>query len=473
MVTWSSGEKYKMISRATDFAGNIELVSDGAEFTFDNEAPVITIKIDDDSKFTNSKDITLSIESLEPDIIGLEMAFSFDNIKWTSWETFDQVKYLSFVTIDDGEKHIYCKVRDLAGNIAEPVFDSIILDTTPPHSLSLTINNNAYVTYSSLVTLEFDAVDDTAGLDLMSLSTDGITWSGWENFVDTTEFTLPSGEGYKTIYFKVKDKAGNEAEPISNSIFLKTQPDELDDDDDNDGVPNSLDAFPIDPAASVDHDGDKYPDSWNFDKTIADSTTGLQLDSFPKDPAAAVDSDGDGYPDHWNPGMSIESSTTGLYLDAFPNDAAAAVDSDGDHYPDSWNTDKSEADSTTGLTLDEFPYDSTRHAQSTQNSQRNPSDMVIYPIIIVFILVIIVLIAISIIIRKKRSHQTSPKQPEKNMDKILNDLKYDVIHGEHPEDRELSGAELRELLNNNFQKYDARLADETSEIINNIIEESD
>ena len=47
------------------------------------------------------------------------------------------------------------------------------------------------------------------------------------------------------------------------------------DDRDNDGVPDNLDAFPDDPAASIDTDGDGMPDDWNPSATaeqIAAST---------------------------------------------------------------------------------------------------------------------------------------------------------------------------------------------------------
>ena len=58
-------------------------------------------------------------------------------------------------------------------------------------------------------------------------------------------------------------------------------------DSDGDGVPNSSDAFPGDPAASKDTDKDGKPDEWNAGKTQADSTstTRLELDD---------DKDGDG-----------------------------------------------------------------------------------------------------------------------------------------------------------------------------------
>lgn len=66
------------------------------------------------------------------------------------------------------------------------------------------------------------------------------------------------------------------------------------DDSDGDGAPNSLDAFPLDIAASVDTDGDGYPDNWNSGMSEADSTTGLTLDAYPNDVACWLSAHGDG-----------------------------------------------------------------------------------------------------------------------------------------------------------------------------------
>ena len=86
-------------------------------------------------------------------------------------------------------------------------------------------------------------------------------------------------------------------------------------DTDGDGEEDGVDAFPNDPAASMDSDNDGYPDAWNTGKTQSDSTTGLILDLAPYDPNANRDSDDDGILD---------------YYDAFPNDPSEQYDSDGD-----------------------------------------------------------------------------------------------------------------------------------------------
>jgi hypothetical protein len=59
-------------------------------------------------------------------------------------------------------------------------------------------------------------------------------------------------------------------------------------DTDGDFVDDSDDAFPNDPSASTDTDGDGLPDDWNPGYTALDSTTGLLVDR---------DDDNDGYTD--------------------------------------------------------------------------------------------------------------------------------------------------------------------------------
>jgi hypothetical protein len=66
------------------------------------------------------------------------------------------------------------------------------------------------------------------------------------------------------------------------------------DDSDGDGVANTQDAFPLDPAASVDSDHDGYPDAWNSGRSASDSTTGLALDVFPQDSACWLQSHANG-----------------------------------------------------------------------------------------------------------------------------------------------------------------------------------
>ncbi|MCK5562519.1 MAG: hypothetical protein KAJ51_18100, partial [Thermoplasmata archaeon] len=181
----------------------------------------LSVVINENAKFTNSTLVTLVLNAYDS-LSGIsEMSFSTDTKTWTSWETFNWTESMN-LSAGDGEKIIYFRVRDKANNTAEPIFSSIILDTTPPHSLSILINNGALETNSTLVTLKLNASDALSGIYLMSFSTDGENWDTWRNYTNTILNDLSDGDGEKTIYFRVKDRAGNIAEPASATIFLDT-----------------------------------------------------------------------------------------------------------------------------------------------------------------------------------------------------------------------------------------------------------
>jgi uncharacterized repeat protein (TIGR03806 family) len=120
-------------------------------------------------------------------------------------------------------------------------------------------------------------------------------------------------------------------------------------DSDNDGVPDSSDAFPNDASETQDSDNDGVGDN---------------SDSFVTDAAASTDSDGDGYPD-----ALIDGVSTDLILDVFPNDAAAAIDSDGDGYPDSLFEGIE-----TQLVADAFPNDPNEQLDSDSDGVGDNAD---------------------------------------------------------------------------------------------------
>ena len=84
-----------------------------------------------------------------------------------------------------------------------------------------------------------------------------------------------------------------DAFPLDPAASLDTDNDGIgnnaDPDDDNDTVEDSLDAFPLDPAASVDTDGDGMPDDWN------DGASAIVIGESPL--TVDDDDDNDGIPD--------------------------------------------------------------------------------------------------------------------------------------------------------------------------------
>ncbi len=220
MLSEGDGEK-SIYFRVSDFTGNIaDAVSD--TIILDTISPQeLSIIINEDAKFTNANYVNLALSAVDP-VSGIaDMTFSYDAVNWLPWETFSPSRAIQLKP-GDGEKRIYFKVSDKVGNIANSIFDSIILDTTPPHSLSILINDGANETNSILVSLDVNAIDDTSGVNQMSFSNDGKNWSTKEDYEETKSYNLPSGDGTKTVFFIVEDRVGNTADPISTTIILNT-----------------------------------------------------------------------------------------------------------------------------------------------------------------------------------------------------------------------------------------------------------
>lgn len=105
-------------------------------------------------------------------------------------------------------------------------FFNLTLDTLAPAGLEVAINDDAVYTTSSEVTL-FITIDDedTTGYQMKIWGIDGAESeedASWETYTDTKTVTLPDGDGFKTIYIKVRDDVGNETAAVSDSITLDT-----------------------------------------------------------------------------------------------------------------------------------------------------------------------------------------------------------------------------------------------------------
>jgi parallel beta-helix repeat protein len=97
----------------------------------------------------------------------------------------------------------------------------IKLDKTPP-SGSILINNGEAYTTSLPVTLNLSATDPLSGMAQMRFSSNGTSWSIWENYNTSKAWNLTSGDGLKSVYVEYRDKAGAVSQPYSATIILDT-----------------------------------------------------------------------------------------------------------------------------------------------------------------------------------------------------------------------------------------------------------
>ena len=96
-------------------------------------------------------------------------------------------------------------------------------DTAAP-SGTISVNSGNAFTNSTSVTLNLSATNPTAGdpVSDMRFSTDGTTFGAWVPFAATSPFTLPSGDGSKTVFVQYRNGAGAVSATASDSITLDT-----------------------------------------------------------------------------------------------------------------------------------------------------------------------------------------------------------------------------------------------------------
>ena len=103
---------------------------------------------------------------------------------------------------------------------------NLTLDTTAPSGLSITLNDSDIYTTTTAVTLAVSLNDEnTNGYQMKVWGTAGVAEENaatWETYQKSSSITLPTGDGLKTVYVKVRDAVGNETTAASDTITLDT-----------------------------------------------------------------------------------------------------------------------------------------------------------------------------------------------------------------------------------------------------------
>ena len=103
---------------------------------------------------------------------------------------------------------------------------NLTLDTLAPQGLTIKLNNGSQYTTSKAVQLAINVSDESAdGYQMKVWGIDGIAKESdavWETLANVKDITLPTGDGLKTVYVKVRDDVYNETAVASTSITLDT-----------------------------------------------------------------------------------------------------------------------------------------------------------------------------------------------------------------------------------------------------------
>ncbi len=215
----------KVSDEATGIQAN-ESTEEAANIDVDTYPPTsCSVEINSGDTYTNSTSVNLTTITATDDS-SIKMRFQNSGENWTEWQDFQGTKAWT-LTSTDGSKTVNYEAKDVVNNtIISSVSDSITLDTTNPTvNMSIVGAGDTPSTHSNnvSVTLSIAGSDATSGVEYMKISNDiGFTGSSWINYTTSKAWTLNSGDGTKTVYIKVKDRAGKESVVSSDNITLDT-----------------------------------------------------------------------------------------------------------------------------------------------------------------------------------------------------------------------------------------------------------
>jgi uncharacterized repeat protein (TIGR02543 family) len=213
-----NGEKSVRVE-LIDAAGNISPLYFW-DFALNTTIPTGTLTINSGAIFTTEQEVDLLITPNAGANEIVSMRFSTDNSNWSSAEGYNPGKRYT-LPAGDGNKTVYVQLIDRYGNIGV-IQRSILLDMNPPTATVL-INNGDDITSEAEVTLNFTLGAGVTDVVSVQFSNDNLTWSVEEAYSASMNYTLPAGDGIKTVYVRFIDHAGNVGFS-QDSIILDTTP---------------------------------------------------------------------------------------------------------------------------------------------------------------------------------------------------------------------------------------------------------
>jgi predicted GH43/DUF377 family glycosyl hydrolase len=217
MTLLSGDGKRTVFVKVRDGVGNIGQIAEG-DIQVDTATPqALAIVINSMADVTNNLTVRLTLSASDPNpSSGLgEMSFSADGIQWTPWEPYATSRNYTFP--GDGTQSIHFRVRDRAINMPAPVSASILVDTSLPKILTIT------VTHAGQKNATIAVITDEPCKLVLDYGT-GKTYKysvGWDNFTTDHVFELAKLGAGTTYHYKITatDRGGNPATVSADQKF--------------------------------------------------------------------------------------------------------------------------------------------------------------------------------------------------------------------------------------------------------------
>jgi hypothetical protein len=228
-VPWfvSAGDGLKTVyAQFLDPAGNQSVVANGTITLAATPPSSGTVVVEGGAAATRKATVGVAVSAAG----ATQMRLSLNGVDATGW-----IPYATSTTLDvsaapdEAVASVSVNFRNAASVEGGSASTSILIDRRAPTSPSLQISGGAPFAGSTAVALDVSAVESPAaagqvsGLDRVEVAGNAaFTGSTFFPYGATVPWTLPSGDGAKTVYARFLDRAGNVSAAVSDTIVLDT-----------------------------------------------------------------------------------------------------------------------------------------------------------------------------------------------------------------------------------------------------------
>lgn len=199
--------------------------SDSIYLDFDK--PQATLTINNGEKVTRDQSVNLSFTTSDNYSQKAKVMFSNDpSFPDASWEDINGSSFTKSwkLASRDGEKRVYLKISDEAGNTSQ-ASDDIYLDIIPPQG-QIIINEDYIYGAKGSIEVILSATDNfsfSCYIKVMLSERSDFSGANWKYFSSPKNFNISPSQGVKTVYVKFSDEAGNISRIYSDTFELIIQ----------------------------------------------------------------------------------------------------------------------------------------------------------------------------------------------------------------------------------------------------------
>jgi len=220
-ITLKDGEN-KIRIKAIDIAGNYDIES--ANFTIDTSPPSMALKINNNSKWTSNRRLSLNITPTNNVGEILYMRTYTENINSSNWHTFESNSKIRLPDIE-GKHTVNIQIKDEFGRVSDVYRKDIILDVSEPEG-SISILNKSVG--SNLLDLDIKCSDPYESIDSLAISNEkNLSNPKIFDYENDLNYTLENRHGKHILYYRFISEHGQKSPIYNISTFLDVKGPEL------------------------------------------------------------------------------------------------------------------------------------------------------------------------------------------------------------------------------------------------------